>query len=230
MNNGTLRVAGTGRLSVPPDTAEITVTLTACEKEYGKAVGLVDEKAERLRAAVSGAGFDDGTLSTVSWSVNPRNEGYHDKDGTYRERFAGYDVRHVIKLTVPSDGRSTGLAVDAAAGCGADPGLSVCFTVKDPDSLADELLKRAAEDGKRRAETLATATGVSLGRVIDVNCGGGEPGIYSPSRFSDEAANDGAVMMRKAAFGAALSVAPQNIENEIRVIFTWEITTSERNL
>ena len=214
-----IRVTGTGRISVPPDTAEITVTLSS-RGEYSAAVREVDEKAARLTSAVSEAGFPGDAVTSVRWNVSERRVGYQDPDGVYRDKPDGYEVTQILKITVPSDGKTAAAAVSAAAGCGAEPGISVRFTVKDPTRHVNKMLSLAVEDARRKAETLAGSSGVELGRLVEMSSDCSDPGMYSESTFEDAA---GPFMLRKAALAPALSVAPEKIEKEALVRAAWEI-------
>ena len=60
-------------------------------------------------------------------------------------------------------------ALDTIAVSLSQPRISIAFTVKDPNALTDKILRDAAKDARRKAKALCTASGVKLGKLLDIN-------------------------------------------------------------
>ena len=89
-------------------------------------------------------------------------EGYRDRQGDYKQRFAGYKYEHVLKVEFPSDNGRLGKVLYALGNSPLKPELRLSYTVSDPESAKNELLARAVSDAKAEAVVLSSAAGVPL--------------------------------------------------------------------
>jgi hypothetical protein len=81
------------------------------------------------------------------------------------ERLTGYRVSNRLTVTV-TDLSRVGAVVDAAIAAGATNVFDVSFTAQDVSSVKAEALRRAVADARAKAEAIAAALGVKLGRVL----------------------------------------------------------------
>ena len=213
----TITVRGTGSLHQAPDRIEVPITLSFRDRDYAALLDRAEAALIALRAALGRAGFPEEELRTRDLAVNPCWESEPDEKGLYRQVFAGYEYRHGLHLAFDFDLEKLGAALGALAESGAKPEFSVRFTVKDPERTRDALLSEAADDARGKAEALARASGVSLGKLLRVEYGARMPELYSPTNMvlAESAGADRA--MRK------LSIAPEDITAEDSAQFVWEI-------
>lgn len=215
----TITVRGLGRLTLKPDRVEIPITLSVRDKEYAVAAGQADAALSALSAALEAARFEPETLKTRDLSLSPVFEGRHDEHGNYQQVFVGYECRHSLILAFPLEGERLSAALDALASCSAKPEFSVQFTVADTEAAKTALLGAAAEDGRRKAETLCAASGVHLGELIHIDYGVGQPNLYSPTRLM---MND-AVAAPRAAMKLGADIRPDDITADESAVFVWLI-------
>ena len=174
-----IHVTGTGRAAKSPDFVVVSLTLSACNTEYADAVKVAAQQIEMLRESLVEAGFNADDLKTANFSVEAKYEREEFRDGNakrFRETFAGFDCRHDLTLSFDFDGQKLDAALFAVTNCLSQPKISVAFTVKDTAALSDEVLKSAAKDAQRKAKILCEASGVTLGKLIEI--------IYAPEEFS----------------------------------------------
>ena len=69
-----------------------------------------------------------------------------------------------------------GAVLDAAITDGANTLNGISFELAEPRPVLDQARKAATEDARARAELLAAAAGVKLGRVLSISEGGGYGG------------------------------------------------------
>lgn len=218
----TVSVRGTGSVTAAPDRIEVTMNLSALDPDYGRAAEIMDEKTAALTAAAEAAGFPKKELKTASFNVNTEYRGVHDpKTGEYRQEFAGYRVFHGLTLGFPLDLAKLGELLGGFSDSGADPELSIRFTVSDPEAVRREALEKAAANAREKAELLAAASGVKLGELLTIRYDWAEIRLESATMF--DAANGMApkAMMRKASFAAGMT--PQDISFSDSAGFVWEI-------
>ncbi len=215
----TIRVTGKGRLSVAPDQTKITITLEGVRPAYAEALARCASDTERLRELFAGFDFEPGDLKTLNFNVDTEYESY-EENGAYKQRLVGYRYRHLMKVEFPSDNERLGRILYALSTGTINPEFKISYTVRDPESVKNRLLGAAVEDAREKAETLAASAGVSLGRILCVNCTPGEPDM--------EVRPMGRMMMAKAnmdtgteAFG--LSVEPDSVDLSDSVTVIWEI-------
>lgn len=213
----TITVKGTGNTSVKPDQIEVSLTLKALNPDYDAAMQQASGLLAALRTALQEVGFAEDDLKTSSFDVRTEYEGFHDKDGNYQRKFTGYSCVQSMALRFDFDTRLLSETLTAISDCVANPELNVSFTVKDPECVREELLRKAAENARSKAEILADASGVKLGELVTINYSWGEINICSPMSFGVESN-----CMAKAS-RVSMDFAPQDIEVSDSATFVWKI-------
>lgn len=215
----TITIKGTGKAKIAPDLVSIRLSVGATDRNYEKASDTAAERVTALKNALTGAGFAEDTLKTSDFSVDTRYESVRDKDGNYRQEFAGYNCVCRLTISFASEPGNLSRAISAISSSGAEPEISVSFTVKDADSAYAEVLTDAAKNARAKAETLAAASGVRLGTLLSIDYSDRRSDLVSPTNFrvADEA------MPLMAAKCAVPDIAPENINIADTVTFTWEI-------
>ncbi|MCR5427754.1 MAG: SIMPL domain-containing protein, partial [Lachnospiraceae bacterium] len=97
-----------------------------------------------------------------------------------KQRLAGYRYTHRMKLEFPSDNERLGKVLTLLASCPGEPEFTIQYTLADPEAAKTELLKKAVEDSKAKAEVLSTAADVKLGEIVNIDYSWGESEIVSP--------------------------------------------------
>ena len=105
----------------------------------------------------------------------------------------------------------------AAEQSGAEPELSLSFTVKDRFALQERVLTDAAQKARKNAEILAKASGVTLGALQSVT-------YHDPQHEPLSATRCNLVGMAKgAAMCDGIAINPEDITAEETAVFVWEI-------
>ncbi|MBQ7737905.1 MAG: SIMPL domain-containing protein [Oscillospiraceae bacterium] len=215
----TIRITGKGQLKLRPDTTRITMTLEGLDKDYEATLKRSSDDTEALKELLTGFGFQKSDVKTLQFSVNTEYESYREGD-EYRQRFAGYRFRHVMKVEFPSDNARLGRILYALAGAAVRPEFRLSYTVGDPEAAKKALLAKAVADAREKAAVLTEAAGVALGQLRSID--------YSWGTLSFECAPmDNMVMARKSASLADgafdLDIEPDDIEVSDTVTVIWEI-------
>lgn len=175
----TIRVTGKGKISVKPDTIRLIIEAEGTYKEYTLSVKKSAEHINLLRDTISKAGLDPQNLKTVHFDIDTDYENYRDKNGDYQRKFIGYTYTHNLYIQFPNDNEQLGKVLYQLANNEVNVEFSIKYTVKDVDALKNEMLGKAVEDSKIKAEVLAKAAGVSLGEIKTIDYSWGEIEIYS---------------------------------------------------
>lgn len=145
----TITVKGTGNVSARPDYIILSLNIETLSKTYDRAMSEAAERIERLQGAAVCVGYRKEDLKTTSFDVQTRYENVKDRQGNYKQEFAGYACSYRLKLAFDFDSKQLAKVISAIADCGAQPELSIAFTVKTGKSQ-----RRAADqcDGECQSE------------------------------------------------------------------------------
>jgi len=122
----------------------------------------LSQNAERLRRVIDAlrkAGVAKGDLRTSNVSLWPQD----DPDGT---TVTGYQAQNTVAVEL--DVAKAGAAIDAAVAAGANVVGGPSLSVGQRDALYRKALKKAVEAARAKAEAIADAAGVKVGRVTAV--------------------------------------------------------------
>ena len=212
----TIHIKGTGHAAQIPDTVVLSLTLTAQNKEYSAAMTVGSQQVEMLREAIVEAGFKANDLKTTDFNVRSIYEDEEYREGSskrYRKNFIGFECRHDLKLTFDFDNDKLNRAVDTIAASLSQPKISVAFTIKDQDAFNDKILKSAAKDAARKAKILCKASGVKLGKLLEINYS------WSELNVRHEVVNALLAPSEKNSF----DFQPDEVKAADTVDFLWEI-------
>ena len=132
-----------------------------------------------IKETVERAGLSGKELKTVKFDVDSKYESYRDKNGNYKSRLVGFQYTQKFYIQFPNDNSQLGKILYELSHCDINVEFSIKHTVKDITVVKNELLAKAVEDSKLRAEILAKSSGVTLGDIINIDYSWGEIEIYS---------------------------------------------------
>ena len=217
----TIQVTGKGQIRVKPDMTRITISLDGLYKDYGETLRRSSEDTEGLKDLLAGFGFERTDFKTLNFSVDTEYESYQDRDGSYKQRFAGYRFRHVMKVEFLSDNDRLGKVLYALANCHVRPEFRISYTVKDPEAAKNELLGKAVADAKEKAAVLTKAADVALKDIQSIDYAWGEIDFeYRPMTGNVLAEKRMAAPM---AGSYDLDIVPDDIQVSDTVTVVWEI-------
>lgn len=179
----TISATGSGEVTAEADLAVISVSVTATADSADDARRQVAEDAERMRQALRDAGVSDDAVETVSYRVEPE----YDHSGNSPE-VVGYRAVHTFSVEV-EPGRA-GEVVDVAVGNGADRVDGVAFTLTDETraDLRQRAIENAVDAARADAETMASASNLTLGDVRSLSTDGGSQPFHYDRAVAETAA------------------------------------------
>lgn len=202
-----LTVIGIGTVRARPDQAVVTLGVKTEGEALAVALNENNRRASAVLAALKEQGVAEADIQTASFQI--QIEEPRDPQTGRRTGPPVYHVTHVYTV-IFRDLDRVGHGVDAAVAAGANRVDTIAFRIGDPNRLAMEARRLAAEDAKARAQALASALGAQLGRVVSIT----ETAIPQP-----------VPMARTAAFAeaTAVPVAAGELEITVQIQVTWEL-------
>ena len=156
---------GAGLVKLKPDIAILSVGATVQGSTAADAQAQVADRIARMLAAAKGLGVADGDIQTSSYQIHPQYA-YDDRGGT--PRITGYQAMQMLTITLNTVA-DAGKALDALVQSDGATNASITFALKDPKNAEAEARRLAVEDARSKAQAMASAAGVSLGKAIAIN-------------------------------------------------------------
>jgi uncharacterized protein len=199
-----ITVTGTSTVEAAPDIATLTIGVTTQGDTAADALGANTVALEAVMARLTSAGIEARDMQTSNLSLNPNWTGYEANKPT----ISGYVANNMLTIRVRQlDG--LGSVLDAAVADGANTLNGLSFGLADPEPALNEARKGAVQDARARAELLATAAGVKLGRILSISEAGAAP--------------DPMPMFRAEASASAVPVAGGEVGLSANVTIFYEI-------
>ncbi len=158
-----ITVSAQGEIEAEPDLAVVVVGAVTTELQALDAYNKNNQIIERVIAAVTGSGINKKDIKTTRFSLAPQY------DHSERQRkFIGYEVRHTLAVNVRNI-KKVGMVLDRATEAGANDIGSISFTIDDPTKLESIARERAVKAAHAKAQEMAKAAGVKLGKVVQIS-------------------------------------------------------------
>jgi uncharacterized protein YggE len=167
---GTIVVAGTGRVSVAPDVADLRLGVAVTRPTAAAARAEAASVMTRILEAVDAAGVARRDVRTSLLSVQPRYDYRENRPPT----LTGYELANVVEITVRDLAR-LGELVDGTLAAGATSMDGLAFRVDDPAPAERDARLAAMAAARARADVLAEAAGLTIRGVRAVVEGGAVP-------------------------------------------------------
>ncbi|MGZ8702409.1 MAG: SIMPL domain-containing protein [Gaiellaceae bacterium] len=198
-----ITVTGLGTVMAVPDEAQFSLGVSTNGRTAKDALAANSAQMTQVIAALKAAGVAERDIATQNVSVGESYEG--------EGRRNGFVAQNSVSVTVHDVDRASDV-LEAASAAGANQVSGPALTRADRDGLEHKALAKAVENARGRAEALADAAGVDLGRVTAIveSAGGGV--IFAEGR----AAMDSAVTK------APIERGTQEIQATVTVTFAIE--------
>ena len=161
----TVYVNGHGAVIVPPDTASVVVGVDVIRPTLDAAQTEETQQATEIIDAVKAAGIAEDDIQTANFSVNIIRD--FDEQGN-PTTIQGYQITNQVSVTI-RDPDEVGTILEAVVAAGANNIYGISFFAEDPTAAAPQARDAAVRHARGRAEQLAAAAGMSLGRVVSIS-------------------------------------------------------------
>jgi uncharacterized protein YggE len=198
----TVTAGGTGKVTAPPDMAEMYFGASFVADDAKTALGQASKAAEDITAAVKNAGVAAEDIQTANVNVYPEQSG----DGQSIQ-ITGYRASIQVRVKL-RDLEAVGSVITAASEAGANEIGGPTFTLSNDSSARNDAIELAIDDARTRAEVMAKAAGKSLGEIISVS----EANVSIPPVYYDLAA-------KTAAESVPIEPGQLDVSSSVTVVF-----------
>lgn len=164
----TIEVKGIGTYTTMPDLGVLTVTGSVVSDKFADAVKGLNVKMDKLTAQLQMIGFKKDEITTADFSVG-KNTVWENSSNVDK----GYIARQNISVEFPHSKEKIGAIITSFMNSDNDVRFSFNFILSENREamVKDELLKRAVQDARVRAEIIAAAAKQTIGAVKHISYG-----------------------------------------------------------
>jgi uncharacterized protein YggE len=201
---------GEGKVTAPPDIAIVNLGITvsqekvlACQDQANKTINKIQEDIKKL-------GISEKDIKTTTYTLNPTYDWTSGKG-----RITGYEITINLEVKV-RDFDKINSVIDTATADGANLLGNLQFSIDDPrlKELQGQAREEAIKEAKEKAESLARAGGIKLGRILNIQENVVSPWIPRPYMAKELAAGPEE---------AKTQISPGEQEIKISVTLSYEI-------
>ena len=163
-----IQVSATGTANMPPDMATVSAGVvtqgkTAREAMFGNAT-----KMTRVFEELEAAGIEKKFITTSQLSLQPK----YNRQNRQAPKIDSYEARNTVSAKT-YDLDTVGAMLDALVKAGVNNINGVQFSIKDSKTAQDKAREDAIREARDKAESMAAAAGVKLGKLKSLSESGG---------------------------------------------------------
>ncbi|MBI2031808.1 MAG: SIMPL domain-containing protein [Candidatus Levybacteria bacterium] len=201
---------GTGKAAAAPDIAKVSFGVTKNATTVADAQNQVNSNIENILKSLKDLSIEEEDIKTTNYSVYP-NYNFNET----RQQISGYTVTQNIDVEIKKIDKVNN-AVDAITSNGGNlvGQITFDFDKETRRKLEDQARKEAVETAKEKAQSLARASGIRLGKIINVE---ENTNIRPMPIYADTVGRVGAPAEK------ATEITPGQSSIQITVILSYEI-------
>ena len=161
----TLAVTAEGKTTVSPDIAEVSFSVVSQGENPEKLASANNDKMSAVIDNIKGNGVDAKDIKTTNYDLQP-NYGYDKNTG--RSYIYGYTLTQTVSVKI-RDFKKVAAVVGGVTPLGVNQVGGISFQVEDQEKFLGEARKEAFQNAKTKAEEIAKASGVELGKIVNVS-------------------------------------------------------------
>jgi uncharacterized protein len=168
----TISVSGHGKISAPPDIADIVVGVITQAPTAHEALAANSARVAALYAVFAERGIVARNIQSTRIDIQPQysqppplrpGQTQHE----FEPKVVGYQVQNMVRIAA-RDLTRLGALLDAAVQAGANQMHGISFRIDGAEALLDAARKGAMADARRKAELLAGEAGLVVGPPIEI--------------------------------------------------------------
>lgn len=171
-NASKITVQGEGNVYAAPDQATIVLGVETRNTSASVAAAQNAELMNKTINALLAAGINKSDIQTSTYSLSIPTTNDQSAITVTGNTTKPPEFVATNQVTVTTNNtQGVGKILDAAIAAGTNSVQSISFQLKDSNPQMDKALTLAIEDAQRKAQVMAKAAGVTLGRVLEISGG-----------------------------------------------------------
>lgn len=209
-------MTGHAKMDVQPDLVCLTVNAETLNDTYAEAYEQGRSDAATISRIAEEAGIDKIKVRTKDFEIEKSTVSDRDENGNYTgTRLIGYSMRQTTVLTMPIDRHNLHRLIEAIGRQMPHTEFEIDYAIADPVPAEQELARRAVRDARTKAEIIAEALGVRLGRIVSID--------YSVKRIDVYSHSSRSLGCCTGSIDGSLDITPDDIHGEDHATVVWQI-------
>ncbi|TFL18626.1 SIMPL domain-containing protein [Jannaschia formosa] len=204
-----LLVEGRGEVSLVPDVATVSVSVTREAETAEAAMEMLAEATAAVLERIAAEGIAARDVQTGQIALQPS---WDQREDRAAPRIVGYIAQNSLTVRVRDLDR-LGAAMTAVVADGANGLNGLSFEVAEPRPAEDEARRAAFADAMAKARLYAEAAGMEVGPILTLREGGAQ--------------QPGPVRYEQMDMARAMPVAPGEVTQAVTVTLEVELTPAE---
>lgn len=176
----TITVVGKGDARIAPDIAYLFIGIETIAQTPGEAIKQNSILIENLKKKIVSFNIKLENVKTASYYLYRKTDFVEGK-----EVFRGFSVTNVLEVPVEDVGKA-GDILDGLMTEGVNIVQGVEFTIKDRKLVEKEVLKKAVNNAKLKAEDIAEGSGYKVGQIMSIKESYSSPAYWGAEGGAEE--------------------------------------------
>jgi len=164
----TITVSASGSVDLAPDMALLSMAVRREGKTARAALDANNAAMGNVQQAMQQLGVARRDLQTSGFSIRPLMSRPNRNQPDRTPKIIGYVVQNTLAVRV-RDLNAVGQLLDKAVTLGVNQGGQIQFTNDNPDAAISEARTKAMQAAMAKANTLVSAAGVGLGKILTIS-------------------------------------------------------------
>lgn len=209
MNNRTITVRGSAKVSAAPDWVVISFNLEAEKYDYTQCMDQLARQTESLREELVTVGLEKESLKTSHFNIDTNFDWVNQ-----RHVFRGYKASHDLKVEFPFEKDYLNEVLRVLGQTQSQASFRISFQIKDTEPLRQQAIAGAVKNCRDKAQILVDAAGVTLGELIQID--------YSWSEIHIQPRMEVCAMSVESS-SPAYDITPEDVDVSDSVTVIWAI-------
>jgi len=163
MQQHVITMSGHGEAQGQPDTATLSAGVSVDAPTAAAALSTNNKRMEAVIAAIRRLGVPDKDIRTSNFSVSLQYANSNNEP----PRVTGYQAGNQVEVRL-EDVNKLGIVLDGLVTAGANQMHGVSFLIRNDTDLLSRARTAAVAEARAKAQTFATAAGVTLGPILSI--------------------------------------------------------------
>ena len=161
-------VSGVGEETAIPNTALMSIGITKTTPTVTDAQNQANTVINKITEELKKLGVEEKNIKTTNYSVSPDYD-YSPPAGGGKQTVKGYTVTENLEVRItPIEKANSAADIATANGANLVGGITFVLDEQTQEKMENEARKQAIEKAKKKAQALADAAGIRLGKIVDV--------------------------------------------------------------
>jgi len=168
----TLTVSGEGKISAKPDVAIVEMSVISQNENVELAQSENDQKMQRVVNFLKESGIDEKDIKTTQYNLQPEYDYSWCRTTEYPvycpPKLVDYVLTQSLQVKIRDLSR-VGKIIGNLSEIGVNQISDISFVIDNDAEIKSAARQKAIAEAKRKAQEMAAATNIKLGKIIEIN-------------------------------------------------------------